>query len=237
MECLVVDDEWLPRGGTAAAIEEVGPGVAIFQASSLIEAWSVLDAHPDISLVVLDLNLGTTNGIETLRAHRAWCDKRVASPRVVVLSAAGDSSPDVVLEVLDNYGTGFIEKNTPERIFRHALSITLEGGIYIPPAALRALRTTESPNTAGAPHPGSPRELNLTPREQEVAGLLIQGLTYKQIAIELSRRDGRPVSDHTVRTHVGNMAWKMGITDNIKAKAGVMAEISRLGLRFPAARL
>ena len=71
----------------------------------------------------------------------------------------------------------------------------------------------------------------LTPREAEVAALLVQGRTYKQVARELERRAGRSVSEHTVRAHVGNIAWKLGVTAH--AKAGVIAEIARLGLKIP----
>ena len=37
-------------------------------------------------------------------------------------------------------------------------------------------------------------------------------------------------NDQTVRAHVCNIAWKLGVTENVKS--GVMAEIARRGLTF-----
>ncbi len=64
-----------------------------------------------------------------------------------------------------------------------------------------------------------------------MASFLVRGFTYKKIARELERTDGRSVSEHTIRAHVGNIAWKLGVTENVKA--GVMAEIARRELKFP----
>ena len=84
-------------------------------------------------------------------------------------------------------------------------------------------RSLSTPATAAPEAAEMDRSRLLTPREAEVAALLVQGRTYKQVARELERRAGRSVSEHTVRAHVGNIAWKLGVTAH--AKAGVIAEI------------
>jgi hypothetical protein len=56
-------------------------------------------------------------------------------------------------------------------------------------------------------------------------------LVYKQIARELSKRNGKEISELTVRTHVGDVAWKMGRVSG--GNLGVMAEISRRARKFP----
>jgi DNA-binding NarL/FixJ family response regulator len=70
-----------------------------------------------------------------------------------------------------------------------------------------------------------------------VAALLIQGLTYKQIARRLAE-PGKSMSDHTVRVHVQRMAWKLRVvadaeTDNLAAKAAVLTAFADRRLRFP----
>lgn len=226
MLCLVVDDHPLTRDGTAVALGAVAPDLKVLEADSLAQAREVLQREPDIELVLLDLDLGDSQGVATLEALKDWCIAREIDARIVVLS--GHCEPDLVRDVIDHYATGFILKATPKPIFQQAVSLTLAGGVYIPDVVLRQI----------APPPPAPRAaaldarpLNLTPRETEVAALLVQGYTYKRIAKELERRDGSPISDHTVRAHVGNIAWKLGVTEN--AKAGVMAEIARRGLKFP----
>jgi two-component system, NarL family, response regulator FusR len=224
MHCLVVDDDYLPRGGTIKTLQSLRPDAVVSEAESLAQAFDVLSRSPKVELVVLDLNLAESNGVQTLKTLREWCDKKELSPRIVVLSGAGEDNPALVIEILDNYGTGFIpKKGTPEQIFRSALALTLAGGIFIPVEILRQLRLT--PETAPA--------VKFTPREREVAALLVRGWTYKRIANELSKRQHSTISEHTVRSHVGNMAWKLGIDDSLPAKAGVMAQLATLKIEFP----
>jgi DNA-binding NarL/FixJ family response regulator len=228
MRVLVVDDDWLTRGGVVKAIESIQPDAAVAEASSLHDAYASLQEYPGTDLVILDLNLQESRGIDTLVEFRNWCECQHIQPRTVVLSGASDDNPHLVTDVLTNHGTGFILKGTKAKVFEHALAMTVDGGVFIPEEILRAIVPRSTPrepaSDAAAPQP------NFTPREAEIAALLIQGMTYKRIAQALEQRHRQRISESTVRTHVGNMAWKLGVTMN--AKAGVMAEIARRGLKF-----
>ncbi|MDT3680166.1 MAG: response regulator transcription factor [Burkholderiaceae bacterium] len=224
MRCLVVDDHPLTRAGTALALRSVDATVEVLEAESLEQALHVLATTPAIDLVLLDLELGDSHGVDTLRVLKEHVEGVDPCPRIVVLS--GHCELELVREVINLYATGFIQKATSNVIFQHAISITLAGGVYIPEMVLRQMN---APAAARAPN-AETLNAPLTPRENEIAALLVRGLTYKRIARELERRDGRAISDHTVRAHVGNIAWKLGVTEN--AKAGVMAEIARRGLVF-----
>lgn len=225
MRCLVVDDHPLTRAGTALALRNVDTAVEVLEAESLAQALEVLAATAAVDLVLLDLELGDSKGVDTLRVVKEHVESFDRYPRVVVLS--GHCEPDLVREVINLYATGFIQKATSNVIFQHAIAITLAGGVYIPEMVLRQMDASGSARTPKGDTTNAP----LTPRESEIAALLVRGLTYKRIARELGKRDGKPISDHTVRAHVGNIAWKLGVTEN--AKAGVMAEIARRGLVFP----
>ncbi len=226
MRCLIVDDHPMTRDGTAIALGAADPAMEIFQAGSLLQAFELLAQWPSVDLVLLDLDLVDSQGVATLRTFKDWCDAHGVDARIVVLS--GHCEPDLVRDVVDHFATGFIQKATSQALFKHAIGLTMAGGVYIPEVILRQMGSSQSsvpPPVANAASPG------LTPREVEVASLLVQGHTYKKIARELERADGKPVSEHTIRAHVGNIAWKLGVTEN--AKAGVMAEIARRELRFP----
>lgn len=226
MRCLIVDDHPLTRDGTATALREAEPDVEVAEAGSLAQALGMLADEPAFDLVLLDLELGDSRGVDTLKSLKAWCERREIDTRFVVLSGHGE--PELVREVVENYATGFILKATSRRIFTQAIALTIAGGVYIPDVVLRHL---DAGIAARVPAGTAPRPVQLTPRETEVAALLVHGYTYKRIAKEIGHRDGKPISDHTIRAHVGNIAWKLGVTEN--AKSGVMAEIARRGLTFP----
>ncbi len=226
MQCLIVDDHPLTRDGTVLVLRTVDAAAIVHEAESLARAREVVLEHPGIDLVLLDLDLPDSRGIATLQHLRQWLEDQSIDARIVVLSGLGD--PALVRDVVNEWGTGFILKASSRSIFESAVRLTLAGGIYIPPLALRQM-TGGTDASPAAPPPLPPAQA-LTRREGEVAALLVRGFTYKRIARELERRDGAAISEHTVRAHVGNIAWKLGVTEN--AKAGVMAEIARRGLTF-----
>lgn len=230
MRCLVVEDHPLTRDGTMAALRNIDPTVEVLEAESRAEALQRLCETPPVDLVLLDLDLSDSKGIETLATVKTWCDSNGVDARVVVLS--GRCEPDLVREVIANFGTGFIVKAAPKVIFQNAITLTLAGGVFIPDVILQ--QWTKDGNIHPAVGQVSTPTRPLTQREKEVAALVVHGFSYKRIAKELERLDGKEISVNTVRAHVGNIAWKLGVTEN--AKAGVMAEIARRGLIFPKTR-
>jgi len=64
--------------------------------------------------------------------------------------------------------------------------------------------------TDGGPAAGE-ATAGLTPREREVLLLIARGRSNKRIALELG------VSEKTVKTHVGHVLAKLGVTDRTQA--------------------
>ena len=227
MKILLVDDHPHVRAGTAMSLRELDPEAAIVEAGSMADACQQLGRHEGIDLVLLDLCLGDSTGIDTLRTFRKACEETQRFPRIVAVS--GNEDPEVIDSVLNEHGTGFIPKGVSGPIFQHAVHLTLAGGVYIPELYLRA----RAPRCLPAASPGSAADklARLTDMERTVASFCVQGLTYKHIARAIADRRGKEISDLTVKTHVKNIATKLGIQS--EGKAAVVAQISRLGLRFP----
>ena len=139
MRFLVVDDDWLARGGVVKAIESIQPDAAVIEAASLHDAYVSLQENPATDLVILDLNLAESRGIDTLVEFRSWCEAHQIEPRTVVLSGASDGNPNLVADVLANHGTGFILKGTKAKVFEHALALTVDGGVFVPEEILRVI--------------------------------------------------------------------------------------------------
>jgi len=227
MQILLVDDHPHVRMGSALSLHEMIDGLVLIEAGSLAAACEAITTHAGIALILLDLCLTDSAGIDTLRVLRAACEAVGRFPRIVIVSGADD--PDLIDSALNEHGTGFIPKGVSGAIFKNAIQLTLAGGVYIPELYLRSRQPRGLPGVAQA----SARQVGpkLTDTERLVASYCVQGLTYKHIARAISERRGKAMSDLTVKTHVKNIAIKMGIAG--EGKAAVVAQIGRLDLRFP----
>ncbi len=228
VQLLVVDDDFGARTGMSMTLADLYPGAQVHQAASIAGAIASLQTNLTIGLVLLDLNLEDSRGTSTLRTLKQWCENNDCNPRIVVVSAAADYDETLIPEAIENCATGFITKGTSLEVFKSAIDLTLSGAIYIPERYLSD-RRKKRPKDASD-------EIAFTPREKQVASLLVQGLTYKQIARRLAE-PGRSMSDNTVRVHVQRMAWKLRVgedsgKDALTAKAAVITAFAEQRLRF-----
>jgi DNA-binding NarL/FixJ family response regulator len=69
--------------------------------------------------------------------------------------------------------------------------------------------------------PGEPAAERLTAREQEVLALIARGYSNKRIALDLG------IAEKTVKTHVGHVLAKLGVSDRTQAAVHAV----RTGLR------
>ena len=83
---LIADDHALLRVGLQALLSADHCDLEIDEASCLEDAIEVYRAHPDIDLVLLDLNMGDCRGLQGLRQFK----QRFPEARVAVFSATQD---------------------------------------------------------------------------------------------------------------------------------------------------
>ena len=123
---LVVDDDFNARAGTAHTLADYFPQAGVHEAGSLAEAIDRLQAI-DVSVVLLDLNLGDSRGIATLVALKSWCARHDCNPRLVVVSGAADMDDQLIVQAIDQCATGFIAKGTHPSVFKSAIDMTVDG--------------------------------------------------------------------------------------------------------------
>jgi len=116
MHILLVDDHPQIRGGTAMTLRALFADVRITEAESMAAARTALRHAEPIDLVLLDLSLADSDGIETLRTFRAACEMEGRFPRIVAVSGSEDAA--LIESVLTEHGTGFIPKGVPGEIFQ-----------------------------------------------------------------------------------------------------------------------
>jgi DNA-binding NarL/FixJ family response regulator len=209
MKCLLVDDHALVRDALALLIALHHPDVDLRHAGRLRDARTVLDAEPDVDLVLLDLALPDSAGLATLQAVR----DAAPATRTVVLSA--DDRPEIVLAAIDAGAAGFIPKATESRQLREALATVLRGGVYVPPVTLAA-----TPPPPG--QPASAERLGLTPRQIDVLRMLVDGRSNKLIGRALD------LAPSTVKTHLEAIFQRLQV--NSRTQAVVAA--ARCGLKL-----
>ncbi|MET9363968.1 response regulator transcription factor [Streptomyces sp. NPDC006632] len=198
---LVADDQELVRSGFALILDvqpdievvaEVGDGVRAVEA--------VRRLAPDVAL--LDIRMPHLDGIEACReiSARSAC-------RTVMLTTF--DSDEYVYEALHAGASGFLLKDVRRDDLVHAVRVVAAGDALLAPSVARRLIAEYTSRPAA---PSSAGRLDaLTARERQTLLLLGRGLSNAEIAAELS------VSEHTVKTHVGNVLAKLGLRDRVQA--------------------
>ncbi|MEU1917386.1 response regulator transcription factor [Streptomyces massasporeus] len=199
---VVADDQELVRSGFAMILD-VQPDIEVVaEAGDGGEAVEAVRRHaPDVAL--LDIRMPRVDGIEACRAISAAGDCRT------VMLTTFDSD-EYVYEALHAGASGFLLKDVRRDDLVHAVRVVARGDSLLAPSVARRL-VEQYTRPAARPRRPDPRLEVLTARERETLLLLARGLSNAEIAAELV------VSDHTVKTHVGNVLAKLGLRDRIQA--------------------
>jgi DNA-binding NarL/FixJ family response regulator len=208
VKILSCDDHDLFRAGLRQVLEDLEGEPELLEAADADEAFAVLREQPDADLVLLDLGLPGTSGMDALRRLRR------EHPLVPVVVISGSERSADIRASLDAGASGFIPKSARRPVLLSALELVLAGGVYVPPALLAATR--------GAPGGDERRERAelLTPRQRSVCPLLAKGLTNHEIAEVLGIRSG------TVKVHVAAILETLDVSNRTEA----VATLVELGL-------
>ncbi|MFE7840730.1 response regulator [Streptomyces sp. NPDC057474] len=206
---VVADDQELVRSGFAMILDaqpdievvaEVGDGIGAVEAVRRYGA----------EVALLDIRMPRMDGIEACRAIGADGAGRAGSACRTVMLTTFDSD-EYVYEALHAGASGFLLKDVRRDDLVHAVRVVARGDSLLAPSVARRLVEQYTRPAAARSRRPDPRLDVLTGRERETLLLLARGLSNAEIAVELV------VSDHTVKTHVGNVLSKLGLRDRIQA--------------------
>jgi two-component system invasion response regulator UvrY len=186
---LLVDDHAVARAGMRGLLT-TEPGVAIVEAESGGQALEICRRERP-ALVVLDLNLGDSSGLEVLR-RIVNLDKAI---RVLVLSM--HSEPIYAARALQAGARGYVSKSAGADEFVTAVRAVLQGGRYIE----RELATHLAVSKFSEKDPLD----ELTAREVDILRGLGEGRSYAEIAA------GIGVSYKTIANTSTRIKKKLGV--------------------------
>lgn len=203
---LVADDHPVFRDGVVRAIEDRAElslvGVAHDGRAALDQ---IQEAEPDVAL--LDIKMPGLDGSRVLRALQ----RDGSRTKVLFLSAFTD--PALVYEALEGGAAGFLSKDAERTEICEAVERAARGETVLSPGLESGLAAQIRLRS----HDERPV---LTPREREVLAMLAEGRSAPDIARELV------LSTTTVKTHLGHLYEKLGVSD----RAAAVAEAMRRGL-------
>ena len=210
MKILIVDDHALIREALRGVLREIGEDSTILEAANGHQAMRLVERHPDLTFILLDLALPDRDGFVVLTELRAtW-----PAISVVILSASNDR--DSVMKALDLGALGFIPKSGQREVMLNALRLIFSGGIYIPPEILA--RPTAAPEPAAVAPPRepipagkTPTELGLTQRQLQVLALMMRGKSNKAICRTLD------LAEPTVKNHVTAILKSLNASNRTEA--------------------
>src|SRR5262245_2138511 len=219
MKILVVDDHALIREALHGVLRKLTRDAVILEASNCAQTMEAVGIHPDISLILLDLNLPDRDVFSMLAELR----ERNPAVSIVVLSAAQDRAN--VMKALDFGAMGYIPKSARNEVMLSALQLVFAGGIYIPPEILARehLSHTAAPSGGGRAMV-SPADLGLTDRQLDVLALMMQGRNNKSICRMLN------LAEPTVKNHVTAILKALKVTNRTEA----VIAVNELGWNLPA---
>jgi len=183
---LLVDDHPLVRDGLRARLESIDHFSVIAEAGNAEEAISHA-ASREIDLVLMDINLAGSSGIELTRQLSA------TYPEMAILMLSMHDKTEYVMQAMQAGARGYVLKDAPALDIVAAIDTVMSGGTYYSAGLARQLARPLPP------------AMLLTAREREVLRCIATGKSNKHIARDMN------LSVRTVETHRLNIKRKLGI--------------------------
>lgn len=207
---LIADDHKVFRDGIISILEDIEDIAVIGEASDGRAALEMLrEVQPQI--ILMDISMGHTSGIETTRQVRA----DFPAVKVLVLSMHSESA--YIVKMLEAGASGYLLKDAGKEEMIRAIRTVAEGNTYysnrVSSAIVEHLR---SPNRPAAKKVAIP----LTKREIEVLQLIAEEYSNPEIAEKLF------VSIRTVDAHRRNLIEKL----SVKNTAGLVKYAIKHGI-------
>ncbi len=198
----ILDDHQVVVDGIRSLLHGAEPFKIMGSANTESELISLLEQQT-ADLLILDMFLPKPDGIGVMKSVLArW-------PNILVVVMSGNSEEELLFSAFNAGASAFLGKDVSREELHLALHTVLKSEKYI----AKSLESNLSRNFMRKASAGDPyafhKASNLSKREIETMLLLCEGLSYKEIGIQLE------ISARTVETHKNNILEKLGLHTTI----------------------
>ncbi len=207
---LVADDQNLFREMLVGMLSMEEDIEIVAEASQGRDALDKIRAFkPDV--VLIDINMPELDGIQVAEMVKKEFD------RIKVVMLTGYSQEDYIFKALQKGASGYLSKDISAEKVKEAIRTVYQGESLLE-AKITTKLIREFVKIQGSEKNNEPQEtldglktIPLTKRETEILRLIARGMSNVEIGKKLF------ISEHTVKTHVGNLLRKLSLSDRVQA--------------------
>lgn len=202
---LIADDQSLIRDGLKTVLSLEKDFEVVGTARNGTEACRMAELlYPDVLL--LDIRMPEMDGVECTRIVKKKCPET----KVIILTTFNDD--EYIIDALANEASGYILKDIEVEKLVEAIHDAVQGKmIMLPEVAAKLAQGLSKISSRNREEGDISCDLDLSERERDIAGMMVQGFTNKQISSALYMSEG------TVRNYISNIYSKLGTGDRTQA--------------------
>lgn len=207
-QILIADEHPLFREGVGRLIASGFECRGIIEAADLDGVLEIARKNPDLSLILLDMDIPGMHGLEGLMMLRN------EAPTVPVLIVSAKENKQLALQAIGCGAVGYVTKSSPRAAMNDAIHQVLNGKVYLQLHSDIADRVEETGIGRGCSErdPAYPDLIkSLTCRQLLVFERMGKGESNKQIAYHLN------IAECTVKAHVSAILRKLGVYNRVQA--------------------
>lgn len=216
LRVVLVDDHEITRQGVRTILEVHPDIIVVGEAASAPEAVALIARHrPDV--VVMDVQLGASSGIDATREIRT----QFPAARVLILTSFPDEQ--ALISSIEAGASGYVLKQIRRDELVSAVRDAGDGQHIVDKAVTGVLLEQVRAGSVGGLRGTDERLSNLTSQEKRILALVAAGRTNREIGAQLN------LAEKTARNYVSNILGKLGLSRRTEAAAFM----ARRGPRLP----
>lgn len=201
IKVMIVDDQPIVRDGIKMVLSLCGDIDIVTTAANGEEAFEACSREA-IDVILMDIRMPQMDGVKATKLIK----NKYPDIKIVILTTFNDD--EFIFEALKNGATSYLLKDIASEEIINTIKIIHAGGTVLHNnIASRLLNRAVS---------GPPAEETLTQREEEVAKLVAEGISNRDIAQRLF------ISEGTVKNHITNIMTKLGIKHRTQIAVYIM---------------